>query len=731
MKRKHFFVLCAAISAAACQTYEIKPAEENTFSLTAEATAVSKTTLDKESMSVSWEKSDELSVIVSNSGLHAFRFVKSTEGNAFHTDNFTPETGSNEYFVIFPYSESHDSYSEPYVGGLVDIAVGQQHQTGISDTRHIDAPLYGYASVQGTSSPTVKMHHLSALIEVSVTNDTGSDIYVQGITISSEDAALGGKFKVGGKDGVPETELAEGSSGQIKLEVSDGMIRNGETAAFYLTCAPFTLAEGENLTVSADLGTDVKDIVKTAPEGGWTFAAGTVNSTAITVSSVDLGDEPLSGNVSPYPAIEGIAASPDYIVKANNMEIWTEDYNSSQAAFARFETDGPARISVYTNTPAANCTIHPESRSIAVSGLGTKKLTFDISGPEKLYVEIDGMPELYIFAETPETEEDKAAKNDPTYIYYGPGVHELEEKLVIDASASQKNVYIDAGAIVKGCIEFKTKGTLKGRGILDASGKTGEAALKTHYTQGTIVRDVLIRTNSDMPVFLDNFSTHTTISDVKMAGLGSNNIGLKMHVSRSMTFSDNFIRSSKDCIIIDSSEKNYDVNSTFKNSTFQATSGSGIFFGMEGKGLLGNITVMNCDIIEAGGTSATGYGNAGITLCCDGPGPVRDIIFENIRIGDKISHSNLNIIVTDARTYLTSGSQVGKPGSISDIEFRNVEWKNASMPMHFIGYSDENTVSGITFTDCHVGGEKLSETSAYLQNIEMNEFTDTQSVVFQ
>ena len=731
MKRNFFLILCAALSAAGCQTDEIAPAANGVFTLTAESSAVSKTVLDTETMSASWEGSDELSVVVSNSKIQAFKFVKSSEENTFYTENFTPDAGKNEYFVIFPYSESHDTYSEPYVSGLVDIAAGVQNQSGISDAGHIDAPLYGYAAVTGISGPTVKMRHLSALIKVSVSNETESDISVKGITLSSEDAVLGGRYRVGGKDDTPEISLDTEGSNSISLNVSDGGIRSGETADFYLTCAPFTLSEGETLTVSADLGTDVKEIVKTAPAGGWTFAAGTLNKSSISVSSADFGDEPLSGNVTAYPAIEGLAASPAYTVRANNMDIWTEDFNSSQAAFARFATDGPARISVYTNTPVSTCTVHPESRNIAVTGLGTKKLTFDISGPEKLYVEIDGMPELYIFADAPETDEDKAAKEDPTYLYYGPGIHEIENTLVIDASASKKNIYIDAGAIVKGCIEFKTKGTIRGRGILDASGKNGEAALKTHYTSGTNVHDILVRTDADMPVFLDNFSVYTTISGAKFIGTGADNIGLKMHVARGMTFTGNFVRSSKDCVVINSSEKNYDVNSSFKNSTLWATSGSGLFFGMEGKGLLGNITVSNCDIIGAGGTSATGYGNAGITLCCDGPGPVQDISFDDIRIEGKISHSNLNIIVTDARTYLTSGSQVGKPGSISDITFTNVTWKNAAVPMHFIGYSADNTVSGITFTDCLVGGEKLTASSAYMQEIEMNEFAEAESIAFQ
>ena len=720
--KKRYLILCAAILAAGCQTEETMPEEDSIFRIEARSSAISsavpsKTTLDAGSMSVVWENSDELSVVVANSRMQAYKFSKASGENAFYTEGYVPGAGTNEYFAIFPYDDSHDSYSESFVTGTVDIAAGPQTQAKVSDASHIDAPLYGYTSVTGSSEPVIDMHHLSALIKVLVRNDSGSEIVIRKISLNSEDVVLGGRFKVGGKEVSPETELAEDGVNSVSLTVTDGTLEAGKTGEFYLICAPFMLGEGDKLTVSVDFGNEVKNVVKTAPEGGWNFKAGTFNTTEIPVSDAGSEDEPLGGNVTAYPSIEGLATSQDFIVKANNKDIWVEDYNSSQAAFARFETDGPVRISVYTDAPAAGCKIYPANKNITVSGLGTEKLTFDITGPEKLYVEIPGLPELYIFADEPETEEDKAARNDPTYIYYGPGIHELEEKLVIESSAAKKNIYIDAGAIVKGCIEMKAaKATIKGRGILDASGKTGEAALKTHYASGTNVYDLLVRTSADMPVFLDNFSVYSTIRNVKIMGMGDNNIGLKMHVSRSVTFSDNFVRSSKDCIVINSSEKNYDVHSSFSNSSLWATSGSGIFFGMEGKGLLGNITVRNCDVIGAGGSSATGYGNAGITLCCDGPGPVKDILFEDVRIGDKISDSNLNVLVTDGRTYLTSGGQVGIPGEISGIIFRNVSWERPGMPMNFIGYSAENTISGISFTGCSVGGTPLVSTDAFTMN---------------
>ena len=117
MKRNFFLILCAALSAAGCQTDEIAPAANGIFTLTAESSAVSKTVLDTETMAVSWEGSDELSVVVSNSKIQALKFVKSSEENTFYTENFTPDAGENEYFVIFPYSESHGWCCAGFAGG--------------------------------------------------------------------------------------------------------------------------------------------------------------------------------------------------------------------------------------------------------------------------------------------------------------------------------------------------------------------------------------------------------------------------------------------------------------------------------------------------------------------------------------------------------------------------------------------------------------------------------------
>lgn len=717
--KKHYLILCAAILAAGCHTEETIPEDESIFRIVARSSAIgsqvpSKTTLDAGSMSVAWENSDELSVVVANSRVQAYRFYKASDENAFYTENFAPKAGTNEYFAVFPYDGSHDSYSGSFVTGTVDIATGTQTQTKVSDASHIDAPLYGYASVEGSAEPVIDMHHLSTLIKVLVRNDSGTEIDIREISLSSEDAILGGRFKVGGKETAPETELEEGGVNSVSLTVTDGALEAGETGEFYLTCAPFILEEGENLTVSIDLGGEVKNVVKTAPSGGWNFKAGTFNTTEIPVTDTGSEDEPLSGNVTAYPSIEGLATSQDFIVKANNKDIWVEDYNSSQAAFARFETDGPVRISVYTDSPVASCKIYPTSKNIAVTGIGTEKLTFDIAGPEKLYVEIPGLPELYIFADAPET--DKPAENDASYYYYGPGMHILDAPVIL--SGSKTNVYIDAGAIVKGCFEFKGKGTIKGRGILDGTGNGSDATVKTSSVQGVTVSDILLRSCDNKPVLNNVTSTWTTIRDVKIMGFGTNSTGLRLHVPRNTHVYDSFIRTTKDCVIINS-DSNYDIHSSFSGTTLYATtSGSAFVFGQECKTVLGNVTVSDCDIIGAKGTSTvTGAKHAAITICCDGPGPVQNITFENVRIGDKVSDSNLTMIVTDGKKYLSSSSSYyGKPGSIKGITFKNVIWENASVPMIFNGLSTGNTVSEITFTGCSVGGTPLVSTDAFTMN---------------
>ena len=449
----------------------------------------------------------------------------------------------------------------------------------------------------------------------------------------------------------------------------------------------------------------------------------------------------LDGEIVAYPAIEDLETSDDFKVTANGTEIWVEKYEvdlptapykdgeedfvrkvssylgTQKTAFARFSTSGGARIVIETKSAVSSCTVHPKSKNITVEGTGSNKITFDIAGPEKLYVEIDGMPELYIFADEPET--DKPDEDDPTYYYYGPGVHEIPGGVLTIANGEKKNVYIDAGALVKGRIEFrdiKNGAVVHGRGILDATINNGSGqVIYQHYASGVTVRDIMCRTATRGWMCYQYQSPYPTYDNVKIIGYGANNDGIPNYSPQGLTVRDCFIRTTDDCISLKTENLDRDANVTIEGCTmYGVASSDGVMVGYECKGRLTNVTVKDCDIIGGRGSTILGYGHAGFSICCDGPGPIENVRFEDVRVENKVFENNMINVVTDGTAYLDSGSSFyGKPGAINGITLKNVKWEHAGMPIRFVGYGTSNTITNILFENCYAGSAKIDANSSY------------------
>ena len=451
----------------------------------------------------------------------------------------------------------------------------------------------------------------------------------------------------------------------------------------------------------------------------------------------------LDGEIVAYPAISGLETSPDFKVTANGVDIWVEKYDVKlpqppykqgeadfvakvssylgdvqKTAFARFSTSGGVHIEIEANSDIRSCVVHPKSRNITVEGVGSKKVSFNMAGADKLYVEIDGMPELYIFADEPET--DRPAEDDPNYYYFGPGVHELEGGKLTITNNNKKNVYIDAGALVKGSIELRNISgggvVVHGRGILDATINNGEGqVIYQHYSQGNTVRDIMCRTATRGWMCYQYQSPYPTYQNVKIIGYGANNDGIPNYSPQGLIVRDCFIRATDDCISLKTEALDRDANVTIENSTmYGVASSDGVMVGYECKGRLTNVTVKNCDIIGGRGSTILGYGHAGFSVCCDGPGPIQNVRFEDVRVENKVFENNMISVVTDGTKYLDSGSSAyGKQGAIEGITLKNVTWEHAGMPIRFVGYGPQNTITNVLIENCYAGSTKIDAGSAY------------------
>jgi polygalacturonase len=351
--------------------------------------------------------------------------------------------------------------------------------------------------------------------------------------------------------------------------------------------------------------------------------------------------------------------------------------------------------------------IRPKSRKIVAKVKG-KELIITISGPQKLYIEINKLPHLAVFANPLETAPPK--KDDPGVIFYGPGSYTVD-------SVNLKNnqtLYIAGGAVLNGKIRGKNLHNVKisGRGILQGN-------IEISGTSNLDVDGIFIRNTDGWTNTLTDChnSSYRNVKIFSYEAIYSVD-GIDVVSSTNFTIDDCFMRCRDDCVAIKSGDSNLHVDSVFVSNCVMVgwACSDGITLGFElNGGPVENIFVKNCDILYARGGGRTN-GHSGFSIVCDGPAWVKNIHFEDIRVEEQVEFKNLEFIVTDGTLY-------GKdpPGHIKGVYLRNIYWENSGKPFIISGYSSDNIVEDITFDQCYSGGKILRGTSS--ADFMVNSFT--------
>ncbi len=422
-----------------------------------------------------------------------------------------------------------------------------------------------------------------------------------------------------------------------------------------------------------------------------------------------------------YPAPPGLDTSPDFALKANGTRIWVERiYNAPENIdymvygskemedlnVASFSCSGQITIEIESSEKIDSFLIRPKSRNILARSDG-RKLTFTLQGPQKLYLEINDLPHLAIFANPLEVDPPRAG--DPNVLYYGPGNHEVGQ---IDLKSNQ-TLYIAGGAIVHANLrgENLQNVSIRGRGILQGN-------VKISGTSGLHVSGIFNRNTRGWTNTLTN-CRNSSYRNVKVFAYGAiwGLDGINPVSCRNFTIDDCFMRCRDDCVAIKSMDHDLHVDSIFViNSVMVGWSCSdGVTLGFElNGGPVQNILVKNCDILYARGGGRTD-GHSGFSIVCDGPAWVKNIRFEDIRVEEAVEFKNLELIVTDGTLY---GED--PPGHIQGVYLKNIKWENRDKLFVLSGYSSQNMVDDITFDHCYAGDRILS--SAKDANFQVNTF---------
>lgn len=378
---------------------------------------------------------------------------------------------------------------------------------------------------------------------------------------------------------------------------------------------------------------------------------------------------------------------------------------ASSMAYFDFSEAVDVRV-IPNNRHIENVKIRPLSYDITHK-LNRDTISFSLTQPRKLSIEVNGeiFDNLQLFANAPDPDaptakELKKLRKDKNYIYFGPGMHKLDEELVVK---SGQRVYVAGGAVIDGCIRIKdaTDVKLSGRGMIYPKNKIGV------YTERSGNVDISGVFSTQCAV---GESNDVRISNVKLMSYYGWGDGFNIFASNNVSYNDVFARTSDDCMTIYCTRKDFQggcKNIRFENAVLWADVAHPIMIGLHSETerleTIENAVFKNIDILDMKEKQIDYQGVFGIT--CGDNTTVRDIHFEDIRVEDFRQGKLFDIRICYNKKYCTA------PGlAIEDIYFKNIYYNgnNSELSM-IIGYDESRKVKGIHFDNLVINGLKITD----------------------
>lgn len=380
-------LMCLALSITDCRKElvdQTTPASEPNFELFAQP-VTTKTAND--GLDTKWVAKDAINVFHAEAGSTSYvsdnKFtVKDIETGRFDgtVSKSLSADKSYDWYAFYPYTSQITTPGDRKVG-WVTVGGTSQTQTGNGSRAHLageSCPLYGIASnVASDKVPSIEMNHLTSVIKVSVTNNSGEDLTVSSVSFTGTEDIVGTYFI-----NFAASPVAYKSSGNAyvsstaSLTVSNGeALANGSSADFYIALKPFTAKTGSTLKLA------VNGYEKTLTlKNDITFTAGNIKTLRFNV------DKKIPKKVWTIVTDASTLAAGDKIVIVSNSKGKVaagivDDYLNE--TFAQFSSDlstvesMSADASVFTLGGSANSWTLSNSDGALLGATAAKKLAFD------------------------------------------------------------------------------------------------------------------------------------------------------------------------------------------------------------------------------------------------------------------------------------------------------------------------------------------------------------------
>jgi Glycosyl hydrolases family 28 len=434
-------------------------------------------------------------------------------------------------------------------------------------------------------------------------------------------------------------------------------------------------------------------------------------------------DEPLSADFkvsihqTDVPVYLAAVATADPKLRA---KISTPDVAAfrDHTSFISFDMDASVTVTVTYPKVVESVKLLPSSSGIAPVVDGNR-VTFTIPKPQPLELEINGdwVHGLQVFANP--TESDAPNPNDPNVIYFGPGIHKIDDLKV----GSGKTVYVAGGAVLYGQVKPGDHGravislqgnniTLRGRGVIDGSLCPFHTRNLLSITgTNVLLEGVVLRDSSTWTVPIRH-SADVTVDNLKLFGYRGNSDGIDICNSRHVTVERSYLRTMDDLIVVKTPDRNggesRDIEA--KHCVLFNELAHALSIGAELRANVENVHFSDCDVIHDKGREWLLR-----VYHCDSA-DIHDVTFDNIRIEE--SRRLISLWIGTA-----VWSKDAERGHIENITFRNIQAVGPKPSIDLKGFDNEHQVRDVRFKDVVINGKPLKldqvNRNAFVRNISV------------
>jgi len=414
---------------------------------------------------------------------------------------------------------------------------------------------------------------------------------------------------------------------------------------------------------------------------------------------------------------------------------------TEKMAYVMLGSDGEITLDIECTKSFEQAVVRPLSKKIVAHKIRDKKIGVTFPGPGQYCIQFDDMHNVLMVFINPEKEFD-IKKDDVNVIYYGPGVHYVDEKIVL---RDNQTLFIDQGAVVYGAVEAidKKNVSVVGYGILDNSRmfRYNEVTAHPEWDEATrkrvgkpiyfdrcenaVVDGITIVDSSEWTIRTDG-CCNVLVNNVKVIGNWRYNTdGCDFCNSTNCIISDSFLRNFDDGIVVKGRvyDRNLPVQNILAENCVVWTDWSkSLEVGVETCApYLSDITFRNCDIIQGGAII--------MDITQADMGDVTNVRFEDIRV-EYTGCEQIGVIQeSDEHEYPVSGekympqlfavqsgslwySNDAATGNIQDIYFKNIRvyTPDGTIPQgsKIRSYNETGHINGVYFEDIYVNDQKCS-----------------------